>query len=636
MALNFPANPENGDTYTEGGTTWQYNGVVWNIVEDIKNIFSTVNADTGTATAVGETDSFTIAGGTDISTSITDKTITINFDGTSGSTQNLFSTIQSDDGSTTASSPTEILDVIGGTNISTRIGTDTVDLEINMDPFEIGFLSNVSNASATTGQVLKWDGAQWAPGADVSSGGGGDTTSVIAPVAFGRVADITDSSGTNISWQNWLSGPGTFDFTFSTAQPDTNYIVVSDAETFDDYYVGISSKTVNGFTATFYDSAGVRAPSSASPFSIIVYGSTPTVDVSVGANADTLDGFEGTYYLDYNNFTNTPSVLTLTSLSIGNELAATGDGAISYDNTTGVFRYTPPDLSSYITSVAFSDLTSTPTTIAGYGITDSPEVLTDLGISDGTNGQVLTTDGAGNFSFTTVSSGGSGATTFLQLTDTPSSFGTAGQVATVNSTADGLEFTTVSAGEANQNAFSNIAVSGQTTVTADTSTDTLTLAGGTNISITTNDNTVTINSNTNFSDLTDSNTATLSIDKIYEPAIAMLRVDNTGTTAYTFPSHYTGTNPTIYVLAGTTIAFDLDNIPGHPFEIQDGTGSPYDTGLVHVASDGTVSTGSNAQGKSSGTLYWRIQEGISGGYRYQCQSHAAMVGAITVKRLSVI
>jgi len=34
-----------------------------------------------------------------------------------------------------------------------------------------------------------------------------------------------------------------------------------------------------------------------------------------------------------------------------------------------------------------------------------PSALTDLGISDGTNGQVLTTDGAGNFSFTTVTSG---------------------------------------------------------------------------------------------------------------------------------------------------------------------------------------------------------------------------------------
>ena len=40
-------------------------------------------------------------------------------------------------------------------------------------------------------------------------------------------------------------------------------------------------------------------------------------------------------------------------------------------------------------------------------------------------------------------------------------------------------------GDANQNAFSNIAVSGQTTVAADTTTDTLTIVGGTNVTVTT-------------------------------------------------------------------------------------------------------------------------------------------------------
>jgi plastocyanin len=136
--------------------------------------------------------------------------------------------------------------------------------------------------------------------------------------------------------------------------------------------------------------------------------------------------------------------------------------------------------------------------------------------------------------------------------------------------------------------------------------------------------------------LTDAANASLTIDKIYEPAIAMIRVDNVGTTAYTMLTHYTGNNPTIYVLAGTTIAFDLTLIPGHPFEIQNPLGNPYNTGLVHVSTTGVVSTGADAQGKDTGTLYWRIPETVSGGYRYQCQIHANMVGAITIKRLSVI
>jgi plastocyanin len=139
---------------------------------------------------------------------------------------------------------------------------------------------------------------------------------------------------------------------------------------------------------------------------------------------------------------------------------------------------------------------------------------------------------------------------------------------------------------------------------------------------------------TTFSALSDVTTASIDIGKIYEPAIAMLRVDNVGTSAYTFPSHYSGNNPTIYAISGTTLAFDLDLIPGHPFEIQDNTLTALTSNLVHVSADGTVSTDSAAQGKSSGTLYWRIPEGSPGSYAYQCQSHASMVGSIVVKDLS--
>ena len=137
-----------------------------------------------------------------------------------------------------------------------------------------------------------------------------------------------------------------------------------------------------------------------------------------------------------------------------------------------------------------------------------------------------------------------------------------------------------------------------------------------------------------FTSLTEATTASLTIDKIYEPAIAMLRVDNVGTSAYTFPSHYSGSNPTIYAISGTTIAFDLTNAAGHPFEIQDNTLTAITSNLVHVAADGTVSTDSDAQGKSSGVLYWRIPENANPTFIYQCQVHASMFGTITVKDIS--
>ena len=44
--------------------------------------------------------------------------------------------------------------------------------------------------------------------------------------------------------------------------------------------------------------------------------------------------------------------------------SASGGGTLSYNNTTGVFTYTPP-------SLAFSNISGTPTTVSGYGITDA-------------------------------------------------------------------------------------------------------------------------------------------------------------------------------------------------------------------------------------------------------------------------
>ena len=44
------------------------------------------------------------------------------------------------------------------------------------------------------------------------------------------------------------------------------------------------------------------------------------------------------------------SGIALTDLSVGSNAAASGSGGISYDNTSGEFTFTPPDLSGYLTS----------------------------------------------------------------------------------------------------------------------------------------------------------------------------------------------------------------------------------------------------------------------------------------------
>jgi plastocyanin len=124
-------------------------------------------------------------------------------------------------------------------------------------------------------------------------------------------------------------------------------------------------------------------------------------------------------------------------------------------------------------------------------------------------------------------------------------------------------------------------------------------------------------------------TAGLTIDKIAYPAITMLNVTNNGSLAYLFMNQYGGSNPNIYAISGTTIAFNL-NVSEHPFSIIF-AGENYNTGLIHVSTTGVISTGTDAQGKTSGTLYWQIPRGINGNYGYVCSSHSAMTGTITIK-----
>ena len=122
----------------------------------------------------------------------------------------------------------------------------------------------------------------------------------------------------------------------------------------------------------------------------------------------------------------------------------------------------------------------------------------------------------------------------------------------------------------------------------------------------------------------------------YISAVTRLSVTNSGVSAYLL-DQYPGNNPTIYVRAGETIAFDL-NVTGHPFMIRlSSGGANYNTGLIHVATNGTVSTTSSAQGKVSGILYWKVPFDIVGStYVYQCSIHGGMVGNIVIEQPTIV
>jgi plastocyanin len=192
------------------------------------------------------------------------------------------------------------------------------------------------------------------------------------------------------------------------------------------------------------------------------------------------------------------------------------------------------------------------------------------------------------------------------------------------------------------NGYETISVAGQNPIVATSPTDTLTLIAGTGISILTDSETdsITINNTVTaptvtFSSLTELSNASLTVDKMYLPAITMLVVTSNGALSYRFDQYDSTDNPTIYAISGTTIAFNLQS-PGHPFLVKDNANNNYNTGLVHVSALGIVSSGTSAQGKDTGTVYWKIPAGISGEYRYQCSAHLAMAGTIVIKNIALI
>ena len=499
------------------------------------NAFTTISVSGQDSLLASNNDILNLAAGSGITLTTNASTDTITI--TSTSTGNAFTTISGDTGSAIPENSSDTLNIIGGTNITTAVNSSTDTVTINLDSFPISFLSNVSDSAPSSGQVLKWDGSQWAPAADIASGG-------------------------------------------------------------------------------------------------------------AGLDADTLDGFDSAYYLDYTNFTNTPSNLTLSALSVGPENSPSGNGSISYNNSTGVFNFTPPDLSSYLTSVSFSEITSKPTTLAGYGITDAfdgdfdnltnkPTTLLGYGITD----IVLTPTNINDYAFSGFGIGADDSTIRnIQSGESIKIIG--GSNVTTSSDAEGNITINATASEGStSNSFETISVAGQSDVVAESATDTLTLIAGSNITIGTNavSDSITISTTavSSFSALSEASSSGHTIDKVYLPAITMLSVTNNGSSAYRFDQYGAADNPTVYAINGTTIAFNL-NVTGHPFLIQNGSGINYDTGLVHVATDGTVTTGSSAQGKVSGTLYWKIPSSISGGYRYQCSAHGAMVGNVSIKNFGSI
>ena len=213
------------------------------------------------------------------------------------------------------------------------------------------------------------------------------------------------------------------------------------AKTMGTVEVGDIKGSVFGDDSTLLvDGVNSRIPSS------VLHGALPAIDGSnlTGISVSTFNGQNASYYLDYNNFTNTPTLIT------NNNQLTNGAG--------------------YITASSSDTLTNKSGNVSMF--TNDSNYLTSVP-----------------------------AQTFVSLTDSPANFtGHGNKFVKVNAGETALEFVTSGA---TQNTFSTIAVAGQSNVEADSTGDTLTLVAGTNVTITTAAGTDTVTINATDTGITD-------------------------------------------------------------------------------------------------------------------------------------
>ena len=145
-----------------------------------------------------------------------------------------------------------------------------------------------------------------------------------------------------------------------------------------------------------------------------------------GTDADTLDGFDSSYYLDYNNLTNTPAPITPFS----------GD----YNDLTNTPTIPTPFSGDYVdltnkptVPTDLSQLTDTNNLLSGAAYTDA-SVDTHINKASAASGQVLGWDGSDYVWVNNAGGGGGGATSLGGLTDVSNTAPATGQILKWNGT----------------------------------------------------------------------------------------------------------------------------------------------------------------------------------------------------------
>ena len=534
------------------------NSITINNTQTLPNVFSTIRVGLTNVVADSTSDTLTLVAGAGIVITPNAGNDTIQID-SSIQNQNLFQTVGSDSGSVTASSITDTLNIVGGSAISTNISGNTLEINYtgnvggeanNFEIVAIGTpVSNVELIADDPNDTLYFTGGSGisitATGTGLGPGGAVDQVFITnsAPNVDQNIFyNVTGDTGTITasSITDTLPIKGGTDITTSVVNGELkiNYVGSNSNFNLPDNYAyktfaitpSGGSTTASSNVDTLNFSAGTGVTLSASNDLITITNSAPNVDQNIFQNV-----LAGGVTIVADTPTDTLSFAAGTGISItgdavGDQITITNSapnvdqnlfGSIAVAGQTSI---TPNSTNTALTFINGGGITFT-TNNVGKSVTvtnSSPNVDQNIfntvrvsGQTDVTTastngvltfvagtGVTLTTDNSAKS--VTINSAGAtqnlintvtadtGTFTPDEATDT---FNVNGGTGITTSIVGDVLTITNSSPNADQNAFTNVAVAGQSTVTAETTTDTLNLVAGTNVTITTDAGTdsITIN-----------------------------------------------------------------------------------------------------------------------------------------------
>jgi len=607
----------------------------------VNNVFSTI-AVSGQSNVIADatSDTLTFVAGSNITitTDSTNDSITIN---ATDNVSNSFATIAvAGHSNVVADSSTDILTLLAssGIDISTNATTDTITIT-NTGVTSVNGLTGSVSAQNIIDAVKSLDGPN--SGLDADTLDGNDGSYYQQALGYTPVNKAGDTMTGNLT----LSGAPTNSLHAATKQyvddvasglhwkGAVNLLAASN--------IALTGNTntlvIDGHDALVSADSGYRIllknQTTAANNGIYTYtdnGTTYTLTRSI--DADTFQELEGTSVLVLEGTTYALTGWVQTNYSL---TSFSGQTWVQFNSGGGVggsdtFRTIAVNGQN---SVVADSSTDTLTLVAGTGIVITTDAATDSITINSTGGGG---GGSGGITTTVDKFTGNGSTTQYTLSSTPTNedhtivviegvvqfkdtYSVSGNVLTFSSApynGYNLEITTISG--VLVNAFSTIAVAGQSNVVADSSSDTLTLSAGSGIAITTTagtdtvavavDNTVatltgtqTLTNKTLTSPVLGGITTSASGNIVVKPATSILEVQGSVAASSGVSQTYTVTVVGgVYVIDGVTtpiLSFVRTGVytfnqsaasnTGHPIAFKDGSGASYTTGVVTTGTPGS-------------------------------------------------